>query len=142
MFVFSRIYPKGTRIDSSNYDPCPAWAAGNQMVALNYQTPDLSKHINMGKFRQNGNCGYVLKPPSMLYTPPGLGAPPATFPIRVTIHIISGQQLPKAGGRKAGEIIDPFVTIAIHGVHDDTKSFNTKVIDNNGFNPIWDEVSF
>jgi hypothetical protein len=60
----------------------------------------------------------------------------------VTIHIISGQQLPKAGGRKSGEIIDPFVTIAIHGVHDDTKSFNTKVINNNGFNPIWDEVSF
>eukprot|EP00605_Chrysophyceae_sp_TOSAG23-4_P000954 GSChrysophyteH1.ASY1.ANO1.1054.1 assembled CDS len=36
----SRIYPKGTRIDSSNYIPTPAWAAGAQLVALNYQTGD------------------------------------------------------------------------------------------------------
>ena len=57
----TRIYPKGTRVDSSNYDPVPAWGAGNQMVALNYQTHGLHKHINIGKFRQNGNTGYVLK---------------------------------------------------------------------------------
>lgn len=34
----SRIYPKGTRMDSSNYSPQPFWNAGCQMVALNYQT--------------------------------------------------------------------------------------------------------
>jgi hypothetical protein len=33
----SRVYPKGLRIDSSNYDPMPMWAAGCQFVALNYQ---------------------------------------------------------------------------------------------------------
>ena len=33
----SRIYPKGTRLDSSNLDPLPPWAAGCQMVALNFQ---------------------------------------------------------------------------------------------------------
>ena len=36
---FSRIYPKGQRIDSSNYDPQLAWNCGCQMLALNYQTP-------------------------------------------------------------------------------------------------------
>lgn len=36
----SRIYPKGQRIDSSNYNPVPFWNCGSQMVALNYQTPD------------------------------------------------------------------------------------------------------
>ena len=35
---FSRVYPKGTRVDSSNYDPTPMWNAGVQMCALNYQT--------------------------------------------------------------------------------------------------------
>jgi hypothetical protein len=25
---FFRIYPKGTRVDSSNYDPLPAWNVG------------------------------------------------------------------------------------------------------------------
>ena len=34
----SRIYPKGERVDSSNYDPYPMWAAGCHMVALNFQT--------------------------------------------------------------------------------------------------------
>ena len=36
---FSRVYPKGQRIDSSNYDPQPMWACGCQLLALNYQTP-------------------------------------------------------------------------------------------------------
>ena len=35
----SRVYPKGTRVDSSNYDPQPIWNCGSQLVALNYQTP-------------------------------------------------------------------------------------------------------
>lgn len=34
----SRIYPKGTRADSSNYMPQVFWNAGCQMVSLNFQT--------------------------------------------------------------------------------------------------------
>lgn len=34
----SRVYPKGQRMDSSNYDPMPMWNAGSQLVSLNYQT--------------------------------------------------------------------------------------------------------
>lgn len=34
----SRIYPKGTRVDSSNYMPQLFWNAGCQMVALNFQS--------------------------------------------------------------------------------------------------------
>ena len=30
----SRIYPKGIRFDSSNYDPMPSWLCGAQIVAL------------------------------------------------------------------------------------------------------------
>jgi hypothetical protein len=32
---FTRIYPKGTRVDSSNYDPYFGFLAGSQIVALN-----------------------------------------------------------------------------------------------------------
>ena len=39
----SRVYPKGTRVDSSNYLPHQFWNAGCQLVALNYQT--LGKHL-------------------------------------------------------------------------------------------------
>lgn len=35
----TRIYPKGQRVDSSNYDPFRLWLCGSQMVALNFQTP-------------------------------------------------------------------------------------------------------
>lgn len=47
----SRIYPKGTRMDSSNYQPQMFWNVGCQMVALNFQTM--------------GECWGVLQPPSM-----------------------------------------------------------------------------
>jgi len=33
---FSRIYPKGTRFDSSNYDPMTGFVVGSQIIALNY----------------------------------------------------------------------------------------------------------
>ena len=34
----SRIFPRGTRLDSSNFMPHVFWNAGCQLVALNYQT--------------------------------------------------------------------------------------------------------
>ena len=34
----SRVYPSGTRFDSSNFMPQVFWNAGCQLVALNYQT--------------------------------------------------------------------------------------------------------
>lgn len=43
---FTDIVP-GTRVSSSNYDPVPAWQAGVQIVALNWQ--DLSDEAMMLK---------------------------------------------------------------------------------------------
>eukprot|EP00124_Ichthyophonus_hoferi_P001126 Ihof_evm8s52 gene=Ihof_evmTU8s52 len=64
-----RIYPAGYRVESTNYNPHPIWCAGAQLVALNFQTPGRSMHLNTGFFRRNGNCGYVLKPQYMTATP-------------------------------------------------------------------------
>ena len=66
-----RTYPKGTRFDSSNYDPLVMWRCGIQMVALNFQYPDIYMHLNQGFFRLNGGCGYVLKPAVMRTEDPG-----------------------------------------------------------------------
>jgi phosphatidylinositol phospholipase C delta len=33
-----RIYPKGMRLNSSNYEPHRYWSAGAQLVAINWQT--------------------------------------------------------------------------------------------------------
>ena len=37
-----RIYPKGMRIGSTNYEPHRYWSAGAQLVALNWQTFGMS----------------------------------------------------------------------------------------------------
>ena len=46
---FSRIYPRGTRLDSTNFSPHPFWSVGCQLVALNYQT--LGKETKKVHFR-------------------------------------------------------------------------------------------
>mgnify|MGYP001437815287 CR=1 FL=1 len=38
------------------------WNSGCQVVALNYQTHCHEMMLNQGRFRDNGACGYVLKP--------------------------------------------------------------------------------
>lgn len=58
----TRIYPKGTRLMSSNFDPLPFWQSGCQMAALNYQSRDHPLLFSRAMFRQNARCGYVLKP--------------------------------------------------------------------------------
>ena len=41
-----RIYPKGIRIGSTNYEPHRYWSAGCQLVALNWQTfGEFSRHF-------------------------------------------------------------------------------------------------
>lgn len=44
--ALSRIYPKGQRVESSNYDPYPLWAVGCHMVALNFQTAGTVFYLN------------------------------------------------------------------------------------------------
>ena len=48
--------------------------------------------------------------------------------------MISGQQLPKPGGGKKGEIIDPYVKIQIGGIGEDSQAVKTKVVNDNGMN--------
>ncbi|KAK4720058.1 hypothetical protein R3W88_018396 [Solanum pinnatisectum] len=61
-----RVYPKGARVDSSNYDPLIAWLRGAQMVAFNMQGYGRFLWMMQGFFRANGGCGYVKKPDFLL----------------------------------------------------------------------------
>ena len=38
---------------------------GVQVVSMNYQTPGQEMNLYKAKFRDNGQCGYVLKPEYM-----------------------------------------------------------------------------
>ena len=137
--MFVREYPKGLRMDSSNLCPQAGWNCGVQCIAMNIQTCDDGMRLNVGRFRINGQCGYQLKPRVM--RSPG----PAQFNDErvLIVRVVCGVQLPKPGNSKHGEIIDPYVQLWINGVpSDDTSSHivETKVIDDNGFNPTWNET--
>ncbi|KAM3607652.1 uncharacterized protein V6R79_011356 [Siganus canaliculatus] len=140
----SRIYPSGLRTDSSNYNPQELWSVGCQIVALNFQTAGLEMDLNDGLFRQNGGCGYVLKPDFMRdsNTQFSLEKPEERAgyrPLRLSIQVISGQQLPKVN-QKEGSIVDPLVRVEIYGAPQDQAKEETNHINNNGFNPLWNET--
>uniref|UniRef100_A0A6Q2Y277 Phosphoinositide phospholipase C n=1 Tax=Esox lucius TaxID=8010 RepID=A0A6Q2Y277_ESOLU len=142
----SRIYPSSYRVDSSNFNPQPFWNAGCHLVALNYQSEGRVLQLNRAKFNSNGNCGYILKPSCMCegaFNPMTEDPMPGQMKKQLVLKIISGQQLPKPkdsmlGDR--GEIIDPFVEVEVIGLPVDCCKEQTRVVDDNGFNPMWEET--
>lgn len=139
----TRVYPSGMRTDSSNYSPQDMWNVGCQIVALNFQTAGTEMDLNDGLFNQNDSCGYVLKPVffrqyDSTFDPERPQDSRTYRPQKLIIKIISGQQLPKLS-KKEGSIVDPLVRVEIYGVPQDHTKQETKHIDNNGFNPIWNE---
>ncbi|XP_030641136.1 1-phosphatidylinositol 4,5-bisphosphate phosphodiesterase eta-2a [Chanos chanos] len=142
----SRIYPSSYRVDSSNFNPQAFWNAGCHLVALNYQSEGRVLQLNRAKFYSNGNCGYTMKPSCMCegnFNPILEDPLPGQMRKQLVLKIISGQQLPKPkdsmlGDR--GEIIDPFVEVEIIGLPVDCCKVQTRVVDDNGFNPMWEET--
>jgi phosphatidylinositol phospholipase C beta len=138
----SRIYPKGGRVDSSNYMPQIFWNAGCQMVALNFQTPDLAMQLNQGKCEYNGNCGYLLKPdfmrrPDKSFDPFSESPVDGVIAAHCSIQVISGQFL---SDKKVGT----YVEVDMYGLPTDTirKEFRTRTVPNNGLNPVYNEEPF
>ncbi|KAG8236623.1 hypothetical protein J437_LFUL016455 [Ladona fulva] len=108
-------------------------------IALNYQSGDKSTFYNDAKFKQNGNCGYVLKP-GFLRNPVKDLEDLKRFWKNwlLNIRIISGQYIPKPDQSDEGEVVDPYVKVAVLGDEVDKQKQKTKPIKNNGFNPRWD----
>eukprot|EP01060_Flectonema_neradi_P012169 TRINITY_DN19054_c0_g1_i2.p1 TRINITY_DN19054_c0_g1~~TRINITY_DN19054_c0_g1_i2.p1 ORF type:complete len:981 (+),score=155.62 TRINITY_DN19054_c0_g1_i2:212-3154(+) len=131
----TRIYPKATRVDSSNFDPQVFWGGGSQFVALNLQTPDYSTRLNQAKFEDNGSCGYVLKPPWLRDIAKTFSDTGTTT---IQIKVIKGGNFPRSK-----RTIDPYVEAMISSVPGDDTSKNpvrTVTVYSNGFNPTWNEI--
>ncbi|XP_074531383.1 1-phosphatidylinositol 4,5-bisphosphate phosphodiesterase beta-1-like [Halichoeres trimaculatus] len=136
----SRIYPKGTRVDSSNFMPQLFWNAGCQLVALNYQTMDFSTQLNLFMFEYNGRSGYRLKPEFMRrhdkhFDPFTENTVDGIVANTLSVKVISGQFLTE---RRVGV----YVEIEMFGLPADTrrKALKTKTSqNNNAVNPVWDE---
>ncbi|KAK1793287.1 hypothetical protein P4O66_011675 [Electrophorus voltai] len=138
----SRIYPKGGRVDSSNYMPQIFWNAGCQMVALNFQTADLAMQLNQGKFEYNGSCGYLLKPdfmrrPDRMFDPFSETPVDGVIAATCSVQVISGQFL-------SDKKIGTYVEVDMYGLPTDTirKEFRTRMVMNNGLNPVYNEEPF
>uniref|UniRef100_A0A674JCH7 Phosphoinositide phospholipase C n=1 Tax=Terrapene triunguis TaxID=2587831 RepID=A0A674JCH7_9SAUR len=137
----SRIYPKGQRLDSSNYDPLPMWICGSQLVALNFQTPDKPMQMNQALFMSGGQCGYVLQPANMrddLFDPFDKSTVRGLEPLSVSIEILGARHLPKNGRG----IVCPFVEVEVSGADYDNAKQKTEIVADNGLNPLWPQKPF
>ncbi|XP_055489397.1 1-phosphatidylinositol 4,5-bisphosphate phosphodiesterase gamma-1-like [Leucoraja erinacea] len=132
----SRVYPRGQRLDSSNYDPLPMWLCGSQLVALNFQTPDKPMQLNQAIFSMNGRCGYVLHPDIMkedTFDPFDKNTLKGVEPITIQLQILGARHLPKNGR----SIVCPFVELEVCGAEYDNSKYKTEVVADNGLNPVW-----
>ncbi|NXA11610.1 PLCB2 phosphodiesterase, partial [Sapayoa aenigma] len=145
----SRVYPKGTRMDSSNYPPQSFWNVGCQMVALNFQTTDVPMQQNMALFEFNGQCGYLLKHefmrrPDKHFDPFSLDRMDVVVASTLSVTastalapILSGQFL-------SDRSVKTYVEVELFGLPRDTKrKYRTKLTSTaNSINPVWKEEAF
>nr|BAB13760.1 phospholipase C [Watasenia scintillans] len=138
----TRIYPKGTRVDSSNYVPQIYWNAGCQLVALNFQCFDVAMCVNLGVFEYNGSSGYLVKPEFMRkldkrFDPFTESTVDGIVAGTIEIKIISAQFL-------SDKKISSYVEVEMYGLPTDTvrKKFKTKTVANNGIDPYYNEKAF
>jgi phosphatidylinositol phospholipase C, gamma-1 len=109
------------------------------MIALNFQTPDKPMQILMGKFRDNGGCGFILKPSFMLNDDYDPNDPSCVGleQVQVNLRIIAARHLFKSGRTN---LSSPLVEVEVLGAsYDSGLKCRTKAVSDNGLNPIWNE---
>ncbi|KAJ7963984.1 Phosphoinositide phospholipase C [Quillaja saponaria] len=140
-----RVYPKGTRFNSSNYKPNIGWTHGAQMVAFNMQGYGKSLWLMHGMFRANGGCGYIKKPDFLMKKGPRneVFDPKRTLQVKKTlkVKIYMGNGWSSDFSQTHFDTYSPpdfYTKIYIVGVHADCAKKKTKIIEDNWF-PVWDE---
>ena len=147
---FSRTFPSST---TSNYNPLLPWAMGCQFVSLNFIDNDDYIFLNDGRFRVNGNQGYVLKPEYLCGNEKDSPSADDVFncnhPRKLNIRILSGYCLPKPiSAEKKGQrrSVNPFVRVTLYDGSPATflppQSFTTQIVHGNGMNPVWNSDAF
>lgn len=166
----SRVYPRGSRVDSSNFDPNIYWRRGVQMVALNWQTYDQFMQMNQAMFAAGSDAyGYVLKPDYMRQPRLKEGDLTHRFKlprqhIKFTVEVISAQQLPRLPDMNRTGSINPFVEVQMFSAEDRSRgiatgtggeqssarggysgigspySRRTRIVPGNGYNPQFNDV--
>ena len=110
-----------------------------------YLIIDLPMQIHEALFQGNYQHGYILKPATLL----GSSQPPTSHHpnpydskpcrIKLDVHVISGQQLPRPKDYKPGQAVDPYVQIEMICPNGQGIENRTRAVRDNEFNPMWDE---
>lgn len=134
--ALTRVYPKGSRISSSNYTPTMAHSLGCQLVALNWQKHDAALAVNEARFLSNRGCGYVLANSVQPATP-------RTLKIRIMCAFLLSFTNQEGAGIKPHEIDSPYCTAKLYdepSKEDDLSSerFETQRA-KNALAPVWNE---
>ena len=164
MRYLMRVYPDGTRVSSSNFDPLTYWRRGVQMAAMNCQTFDLGMQLNRAMFEGGkDSSGYVLKPPELRdiqvlpYNYDLATGKKERSVVSFSIDVISAQQLMRPANLSSNRSMDPYIEVEVFhandkrdkkadssstGQQDSALKFQTEVIRENGFNPVFNEGRF
>lgn len=169
MRYLMRVYPDGTRLTSSNFDPLAYWRRGVQMAALNWQTFDMGMQVNQAMFEGGtDSSGYVLKPQELrdIQVYPKDDAVSAAIAegkkertvVSFGIDVVSAQQLMRPANLPANKSMDFYVDVDVFHANDkrnkQDKEFDlshepdsplrrhTEVIRENGFNPMFSDGQF
>ncbi|CAA7264564.1 unnamed protein product [Cyclocybe aegerita] len=93
-----RIFPKGTRIGSSNFDPLVFWRNGSQVASLNWQVYDRGMQVNEAMFV--GTPGWVSKPARMRKEAVEEGAEKVDgHKEKLVVEVVGVSSLPAPNGR-------------------------------------------
>ncbi|KIL92872.1 hypothetical protein FAVG1_04053 [Fusarium avenaceum] len=104
-----RVFPKGTRISSTNLKPVPYWGIGAQICALNLQNFGTSNQLNEALF--SGTDGYVLKPAALRAG--GNGKLSTGRSKRLRLHVAGATDIPLHGDSEA-DSIKPYLTCTLY----------------------------
>uniref|UniRef100_A0A5B6YSH2 Phosphoinositide phospholipase C n=1 Tax=Davidia involucrata TaxID=16924 RepID=A0A5B6YSH2_DAVIN len=142
---FLRVYPKGTRFNSSNYKPLIGWMHGAQMVAFNMQGYGRLLWLMQGMFRSNGGCGYVKKPDFLMNMGPHnhVFDPKANLQVEKTlkVKVYMGDGWHLDFKQTHFDLYSPpdfYTRVGIAGVPADETMKKTKKKEDN-WTPVWDE---
>ncbi|KAI9903712.1 hypothetical protein N3K66_000241 [Trichothecium roseum] len=145
-----RVFPKGTRIGSSNLKPVPFWGLGAQICALNWQHFGTSNQLNDALFATTD--GYVLKPKALRAGGDGnLGTGRKKI---LRLHVAGATNVPLHDESEA-DSIRPYLTCTLY--HPDDLSEDTPKRKTNSYrqhrlgflhkgenpppiDPIWDDI--
>ncbi|XP_071718131.1 phosphoinositide phospholipase C 2-like [Rutidosis leptorrhynchoides] len=136
-----RVYPKGTRLDSSNYNPFNGWNHGAQMVAFNMQGYEKNLWLMQGMFRANNGCGYVKKPNFLCHGDVAFSPNKVTRILKVKLYTGEGWHMEFHQAHfDHHSPPDFYAKVGIAGYKDDksVRMYKTKAIVDDWW-PVWDE---